>query len=81
MLNQLYLICKLFFYTTYHIFMATYSQYYYTLPSGIDFIMVGGLDEIYMILNNLSCYEVIKLLEEFVFSCILKNLYQNESNY
>ena len=61
--------------------MATYSQYYYTLPSGIDFIMVGGLDEIYMILNNLSCYEVIKLLEEFVFSCILKNLYQNESNY
>ena len=29
-----------------------------------------------MILNNLSCNEVIKPLEEFVFSCILINLYQ-----
>ena len=63
-------------------FMATYRQYYYTLPSGIELIMVGGLDErIYMILNDLSCYEVIKILEESVFTYILINLYQNESDY
>ena len=63
--------------------MATYSQYYYyTLPSGIELIMVGGLDErIYMILNDLSCYELIKILEESVFTYILINLYQNESDY
>ena len=44
--------------------------------------MVEDLDEsIYMISNNLSCYEVVKLLEEFVFTYIKINLYQKESNY
>ena len=52
-----------------------------TMPSGIELIMVGGLDErIYMIVNDLSCYEVIKILEESVFTYILINLYQNESD-
>ena len=62
--------------------MATYSQYYYSSPSGIELIMVGGLDErIYMILNDLSCYEVIRILEESVFIYILIHLNQNESDY
>lgn len=44
--------------------------------SGIELIMLGDVDEgIDMILNNLSCYEVVKLLEEFVFIYILINLY------
>ena len=41
--------------------------------------MIEDLDEsIYMISNNLSCYEVVKLLEEFVFTYIKINLYQRK---